>query len=176
MNESSKIVNILLHQNPLFIPAVVGFPIRDDEVLLMRRKSTQMGLGEGLVSGIGGKVGDLDEFPNETSTEALIREMAEEIGITPVEFSEVGRVRFVWTHKSTWNMDVKIYLVTLWNGDPRETDVAEPFWFKKDALPKERMWEDNRYWVPRVLAGERIDAVFIYGEDKTVVDYSLKLL
>ena len=162
----------VLKQNLTLIPAVVCFPVKDDDVLLMHRVKTSDGLGQDLVSGIGGKVGDQEAFKNETHDEALLREVKEEIGITPTMYRKVGRVRFIWATKPTWNMDVTIYIVDWWSGDPVESEVAKPIWHKVSELPKEKMWEDNLYWVPKILAGEIVDAVFLYGEDKKLAEHT----
>jgi hypothetical protein len=31
------------------------------------------------------------------------------------------------------------------------------------------MWDDARYWLPRVLAGEHVTASFVYSDDCDVV-------
>lgn len=166
MNQISKI----LQASPELIPAVVCFPVRGEDVLLIHRVKTSDGLGQDLVSGIGGKVGDDEAFKNETHDEALIREVWEEIGIKPTKYQKVGRVRFLWETKPKWNMDVVIYIVDEWEGEPIETEVAKPVWHKIANLPKENMWEDNLHWVPKVLSGEKVDAVFLYGPDKTIIE------
>lgn len=158
----------MLAQKPTLTSAVVGFAVRGDEVLLMHRIK---GLGQGLVSGIGGKVGDEEAFAHETPDQALVREFQEEIGITPTRYRKVGRVRFIWTTKPKWSMDVAIYLIDEWHGEPIETDVAKPIWHKINDLPTQNMWEDNLYWVPRILDGEYVDAVFLYGPDEKIIEH-----
>ena len=37
------------------------------------------------------------------------------------------------------------------------------------ALPFDRMWDDGRHWLPRVLAGERLRATFSYAPDRETV-------
>jgi len=39
----------------------------------------------------------------------------------------------------------------------------------KNDIPFEHMWRDNLYWLPRILAGERIRASFTFGEDNETV-------
>jgi len=38
-------------------------------------------------------------------------------------------------------------------------------------IPWGRMWEDNQYWLPKVLSGQQIDAIFLYRDDYKVVEY-----
>ena len=53
----------MLKQDPKFIPATVGFFVLDDKILLGQRKNTK--LGQDIYSGVGGKVGDHEEFKDE---------------------------------------------------------------------------------------------------------------
>jgi hypothetical protein len=39
-----------------------------------------------------------------------------------------------------------------------------------DDIPYEQMWDDDLYWLPRVLAGERVRATFTYRADNQTVD------
>lgn len=170
MNTTS-LIDKVLDTKPILIPAVVCFPVKDQDVLLMRRTKTSDGLGQDLISGIGGKVGDSETFRNETHEEALVREVHEEVGITPTKYRKIGRVRFLWETKPNWNMDVTIYIVEAWRGNPVETDVAKPVWHKISNLPKIHMWEDNHYWLPKVLEGEKVNAIFLYDENKKLSEH-----
>ena len=40
---------------------------------------------------------------------------------------------------------------------PVESDEMRPAWFRVDALPFAQMWQDAPHWLPRILAGERLD-------------------
>lgn len=187
-----------LTKDTLFTPAVVGYAIDGNKVLLGFRKKVSLGLGLNLISGIGGKVGDEEIFKNETPEEALIREFREEVHITPLEYEKVGRVRFVWTHKPQRNQDVNIYIIRSWKEIPEETEVVKPLWFPVDglfaksdiensekihrlrsiildSLPKDQMWEDNLDWVPLVLLGLKVDAVFVFGEEERVIKKDVKV-
>lgn len=129
------------------------------------------GLGENLIAGIGGKVGDNPEIQNETSKDALVRECREEIGISIKTFEEMGQVRFIFPHKPKWNQVVKVYIVSEWEGTPQETEVIKPLWYSVNDLPKEQMWDDNTYWIPKVLSGKKVNMTFLYGEDNQVKEY-----
>ncbi len=160
-----------LKQGVVFVPAVVCYFKKDDEVLLGLRKKVSLGLGENLIAGIGGKIGDQLEFQDETPEEALIREVKEEIGVTITQFKKVGRVRFIYQDKPKWQQDVQVYIVEGWKGDPQETDFVKPLWFSITQLPTSKMWEDNTYWIPKVLAGENVDAIFLLDNDGKVIEY-----
>ena len=153
-----------------FSPAVVCYLKKGNHVLLGLRKKVSLGLGENLIAGIGGKVGDSPGFEDETHEEALIREVHEEIEIQVLKYRRMGRVRFLFPHKPQWNQDVQVYVVNEWKGEPQETDVIKPIWVEVGDLPISQMWDDNTYWVPKVLLGEYVDAIFLYADDNKVIE------
>ena len=155
-------------------PAVVGYLRDGDKVCLGVRKKVSHGLGENLIAGIGGKVGDTPEIQNETPEEAIDREANEEIGVKVMEKQYRGRVRFIFSHKppdSKWNNDVKVYSITGWKGSPTETESTKPLWFSINDIPWKNMWEDNEHWLPKVLSGQQVDAVFLFSDDNKIVEY-----
>jgi 8-oxo-dGTP diphosphatase len=163
-----KTIESMLETNPQLTPAVVGYLTRGNKVLLGLRKKVSFGLGENLVAGIGGKI-----EADETADQALVREVEEEIGVTPTTYREVGNVTFLWTNKPKWNQKVTIYLVDEWTGEPQETDAIKPIWVNRNELPESQMWEDNLYWVPMVLEGKQIDATFLYNDEQKIAEHSM---
>lgn len=50
----------------------------------------------------------------------------------------------------------------------------EPQWYPVTSLPLDDMWDDERYWLLRVLAGERLAAELTYDEAcETVVRFEV---
>jgi hypothetical protein len=50
-----------------------------------------------------------------------------------------------------------------------------PSWFRVHEIPYDEMWDDDRYWLPYVLAGKRVRATFTYKADnETVEDFEIK--
>ena len=76
-----------------------------------------------------------------------------------------AHVTFLFPARPSWDMDVAIFTSADWSGEPVETEEIRPEWFPVAALPYDRMWEDAGRWLPRVLAGERLRAVFSYAAD-----------
>ena len=71
-------------------------------------------------------------------------------------------------------MVVSVFTTAEWTGEAAETREIRPEWFAVADLPLTRMWDDARYWLPRVLAGERLSATFSYAADcETVATASL---
>lgn len=163
-------INDFLKSGVVFTPAVVGYLIDGNRILLGIRKKVSLGLGENLVAGIGGKFEQDDKNPDNT----LDREVYEEIGVEVLEKNDFGCVKFIFEHKpldSKWNQSVDIYLITKWSGEPKETESIKPIWFNIKEIPWEKMWADNKIWLPKVLAGERINATFLHDSDNSVKEY-----
>jgi 8-oxo-dGTP diphosphatase len=58
----------------------------------------------------------------------------------------------------------------MWCGTPVESEEMAPSWFHVDEIPYEEMWDDDRHWLPHVLAGKRIQATFTYRADNETVE------
>jgi 8-oxo-dGTP diphosphatase len=89
-----------------------GLLVREDQILLARR-SPDRAFYPGVWDVIGGHC-DADETP----AEALVRELAEEIGVTPRAFEEVAVLpepRPAEHGESRYHM----FIVTAWAGEPR---------------------------------------------------------
>jgi 8-oxo-dGTP diphosphatase len=141
---------------------------RGREVLLGHKKT---GLGLGKIVGLGGHV-----EPGESPAEAAAREVKEESGIhvSVGSMTELAHVRFLFPARPSWDMDVVVFASAAWSGEAAETDEISPRWFPVAALPFDRMWDDARQWLPRVLAGERLAATFSYAPDcETVADATI---
>lgn len=137
-------------------PATLVFVFRDDKVLLIDKKT---GLGKGKVNGPGGKVD-----PGETPEQAAIRECQEELRITVSDLEHCGEHRFQFV--DGYSIHVHVYRTWSFEGHPTETREAAPLWTPVDAIPYERMWEDDQYWIPIMLRGQRFQARWIFDGDR----------
>ena len=144
-------------------PATLVFVFRGDEILLINKKT---GLGKGKVNGPGGKVD-----PGETPEQAAIRECREELHITVSDLEYCGEHRFQFV--DGYSIHVHVYRTWAFEGEPTETREAEPLWTPVDAIPYDRMWEDDRYWLPMVMRGERFQTRWIFDGDR-MVDYHIE--
>ena len=135
-----------------------------NEILLGLKKA---GFGEGKYGGFGGKI-----EAGEAVTMAAVRELQEETGIKVLEkdLQWMGHLTFLFPAKPDWSQMVHVFLATKWNGEPVESTEMIPAWFATDEIPFEQMWQDVYYWLPCILAGERIRARFAFKEDNDTVD------
>ena len=146
---------------------VQGYPAR--AVLLGLKKR---GFGMGKVGGIGGKIED-----GETAAVAAARELKEEAGLSVAaeELEHIATLRFLFPARPDWDHLVHVYLARAWRGTPTESGEISPAWFVVDRLPLDQMWDDASYWLPLVLAGQRLQGIFIYaGDNASVGEFSIE--
>jgi 8-oxo-dGTP pyrophosphatase MutT (NUDIX family) len=144
------------------------FPVRGDPIRAVLLGFKKAGFGAGKYAGFGGKV-----EAGETITSAAARELEEEAGIRAEKgrLERMAHLTFCFPAEPSWSQVVHAFLVTAWDGDPVESVEMESAWFTVDDLPFERMWQDNAHWLPRVLAGERVRAVFHFKGDNETIDH-----
>jgi 8-oxo-dGTP diphosphatase len=137
------------------------------QVLLGHKKT---GLGTGKIVALGGHVEE-----GESADQAAAREVKEEAGLTvdAAALTEVAGITFLFPERPRWDMTVNVFTTTEWDGEVTETAEITPQWFPVTALPLAGMWDDARYWLPRILAGERLRATFTYEADCETVASAL---
>ena len=134
------------------------------EVLLGMKKT---GFGTGKIVGPGGHV-----EPGETAAQAAVREVHEESGIRvePADLRDLGLVTFRFPARPDWDLSVAVFTAERFSGEAAESDEIAPKWYPVNGLPLEQMWDDARYWLPRMLAGEYLYADISYAADCRTVD------
>ncbi len=145
------------------------FARRGDEILLAMKKR---GFGAGKWNGVGGKLED-----GETIEQALVRETREEVGITPQRYQKVAELDFIQDADTPnpWHMYVYAYLCDEWLGEPTESEEMAPQWFKISEIPYTDMWDDDQYWLPQVLAGEKVQGYFTFDADDKLLTHDIRL-
>ena len=136
--------------------AVLCYLFDGDNVLLIDKKS---GLGKGLVNAPGGHIEE-----DETASEAAMREIAEETGISVTKVEHKGVLEFQFTDGLA--MRGHVFFAYEHSGELGETDEARPFWCPVSDLPYDKMWEDDRLWFPLALEGRRFTGRFIFEGEK----------
>lgn len=145
--------------------ATLCFVVRDERILLIHKKR---GIGAGKINGPGGRL-----EPGETPLACAIREVEEEVGITPTGLDPAGELRFQFT--DGLSIHGYVFRASGFRGEPVETDEALPFWTTLDAIPYERMWADDVLWIPHMLAGRRVDGRFLFEGDR-MLDHALRVV
>jgi 8-oxo-dGTP pyrophosphatase MutT (NUDIX family) len=140
---------------------VLGQPAR--AVLLGLKKR---GFGRGKYVGFGGKIEE-----GETVAMAAARELQEETGLSVLAegLDYVATLSFLFPARPDWDHLMHVYLAQTWQGAPTESPEVNPAWFAVERLPLGQMWDDASYWLPQILAGQRLRGTFIYADDNASV-------
>jgi 8-oxo-dGTP diphosphatase len=143
--------------------ATLLFVIRAGQVLLIHKKR---GLGAGKINGPGGRID-----PGETPEQCAVREVEEELCVTPVGLKEAGELFFQFV--DGLSLHGTVFTATDCRGEPKETDEAVPLWTPLDQIPFERMWADDRVWFPLMLEGRAFTGRFLFEKD-AMLGYDMK--
>ena len=145
--------------------ATLLFIFQGDQVLLMVKKR---GLGAGKINAPGGKMD-----PGESAMQCAIRETEEELCIRASGVEPAGVLRFQFIDGLAIHCEV--FRASGFDGVPTETDEGKPFWCAVDDIPYDRMWQDDQYWLPLMLAGRRFAGDFIF-DGEIMRDHRLEIL
>jgi 8-oxo-dGTP diphosphatase len=129
------------------------------QVLLGLKKT---GFGTGRWVGLGGHI-----EPGEKPAGAAAREVAEESSliVSPGTLEHMASIGFRFPDRPSWDQSVEVYLTDCYSGELAESDEIAPRWYPEDELPLAGMWDDAKYWLPRVLAGQRVTATITFAAD-----------
>lgn len=136
--------------------AVLTFIRRGGQLLLILKKR---GLGHGKINAPGGRL-----EAGETPEQAAVRETREEVGLTPLGLHIAGRLDFAFT--DGYSLRCHVFTADACEGTLAETDEADPFWCAESEIPYDRMWADDRLWVPLMLQGRWFEAQFVFDGDR----------
>jgi 8-oxo-dGTP pyrophosphatase MutT (NUDIX family) len=133
---------------------------RKQQRILLAMKKVRFGAGK--YNGMGGGVEE-----GETPAAAAVREILEEVRVTVKKehARAMGAIRFSFEGKPDWDRLVHLFLSEQWEGEPVETEEMAPEWFKVDEIPYDKMWIDDRFWLPLLLDGSTVDAEFHFEGD-----------
>lgn len=126
--------------------------------------------GKGKYNGFGGGI-EIWENPRGSA----IRETFDETGkgiiiLDPIKF---GEILFHFQGSEEQNHVVHFFRVTQYIGQPRESEEMRPEWFNVNEIPYDKMWNDDRYWLPLLLNGVRFRGRFEFGLDGKIVKQEL---
>jgi 8-oxo-dGTP pyrophosphatase MutT (NUDIX family) len=145
----------------------LGIIIQGDKILLGMKKR---GFGEGRWNGFGGKV-----KPDETIEQALIREMKEEASIDIISPEKVAIVEFEFLDSGNI-LEVHYYKITEYFGEPKESEEMIPKWFNIHEIPFEKMWPDDKYWMPLFLKNKKFKGKFWFKDKNTIINHNLEIV
>lgn len=127
------------------------------------------GFGAGRWNGFGGKLKD-----GEKIEEAVAREFKEEAGIDIGEIERVGVLEFEFKYKpENGIIEVHIFKANDFIGEPAESEEMKPQWFHIDEIPFNKMWPDDKHWMPLFLEGKKFNGRFLFGEGDEILEMRL---
>lgn len=136
--------------------AVLLFVIKDGLILLIRKKR---GLGAGKINAPGGRI-EAGERP----VDAAVRETREELLIDAHDPVSRGLLHFRFL--DGYGLTCEVFVSPDCSGEATETAEASPVWTPLDQIPFHEMWEDDRHWLPGVIAGRSFRAWFTFDGEK----------
>lgn len=137
--------------------------IEDGKRALLAMK--KRGFGEGWWNGYGGKVQE-----GESIEEAMVRELREESGIVAITYNERAVIEFFFKGTDK-EVEMHIFEISEYEGEPKETDEMSPKWFLKDDIPYDQMWPADRNWMPLFFEGKNFEGRAVFdGETKAFIE------
>lgn len=152
----------------------------NNEFLMLYRNKKENDINEGKWIGIGGKI-ESGESPDECN----LREVREEVGLVLKSFDFLGVVKF----RSDMYGDDDMHLYYSDDFEPEDPDAKRIFqegggytppeceegllkWIKKEELMTLPMWEGDRYFIRKILEGDKnISMTIKYeGDNCTVIN------
>jgi 8-oxo-dGTP diphosphatase len=132
--------------------------------VLLGLKKTGFGLGKWV--GLGGHIEE-----GEKPEAAAVREVREESGlVVPADsLQHMASIEFRFPVRPAWDQTAEVFVTSVFQGQPEDSDEVAPKWFAERELPLEMMWDDAQYWLPLVLAGEHVDVLIIFADDCATV-------
>lgn len=132
-------------------------------------KLANAGISKGKWNGPGGKF-----ERGETPTQNVIREVEEETSLCLVDPEYCGKIEFYMNGRGSLDYLVHIFLAKRFSGRARSSEEGRVRWFDLDEIPYEKMWDDDRYWLPLVLKGTKLNARFFYDKQNIhVTNYEI---
>jgi 8-oxo-dGTP diphosphatase/2-hydroxy-dATP diphosphatase len=126
------------------------------------------GFGQGRWNGFGGKI-----MAEEKINDAACREVKEESELEVCKLDERGIIDFEFRGNPEI-LEVHIFSAKEFLGEPKETEEMSPQWFDIDKIPFEKMWPDDKYWLPLFLAGKKFKGQFLFDDKDQVLEYKLE--
>lgn len=78
--------------------------------------------------------------------------------------------------QQTIAMATTVFSTAAFEGVPVETDEMAPVEFEEDAMPYDKMWQDDRVWQPLLFHGERFHGMFEFDDGTTMLQHHVRCL
>ncbi len=123
--------------------------------------------GRGKYNGFGGGLRE-----GETLEACAIRETLEESSLNIINPRKMGEILFQFEDGEQDHL-VHFFKAEEFSGIPAESNEMKPEWFDVKNIPYEKMWEDDRHWLPLLLKDEKFEGYFKYDINQKIKKYHL---
>ncbi|XP_002733266.1 oxidized purine nucleoside triphosphate hydrolase-like [Saccoglossus kowalevskii] len=142
----------------------IVYVVKDGKVLLGLKKR---GFGAGNWNGFGGKV-----ETGETIEQAARRELEEECALTVDRLEKIGVVDQEFVNDPVV-LEIHIFKADNYHGNPAESEEMKPKWFSAEDIPFDKMWADDKYWMPYLLKNVRFYGYYLFEGFHTIIKQKL---
>ena len=111
----------------------------------------------------------------ESVEDAAKRELKEECGITALDLEEIGILNFTF-EKDPGLLEVHLFRVSNFYGEPIETNGMKSQWLHRDNIPYDSMWPDDKFRLPLFLNGKKFNGDFHFLDNNTLIRHNIKEL
>ncbi len=147
----------------------LGYLERGNMICLSTKKTN---FGAGKLNGYGGKI-----EKNETIVDCIVREILEEstVVVSPEKCELVGELYMKVTDNEEWKETaIYVFKISVFIGEPIETNEMKPEWYMKDSIPYENMWISDQKWFPTFLDGKKFVGHFTLSEAGVLNQWNIK--
>ena len=127
--------------------------------------------GKGRWNGYGGKV-----KKGESVEESAVREIEEESRIKASKLEKMGIINFEFKKTPGDILEVHFFHILDYKGEAIETEEMRPRWFDIEKLPYNKMWPDDRYWMPIFLRGEKFKGRIYFKDQNTILEEKIRIV
>ncbi len=139
------------------------FDEENHRLLMIYKKRGQ---GTGKMNVPGGKI-----RPGESAEQAAIRETKEETGIEPVNPVEVGKLEFYFPESESWSNSCTVFTAKSFTGSLiPDTEECSAVWIPQNAVPLDKMWDADRFWMPLLMAGKYFHRAYTFDKHDMVLE------
>jgi len=68
-------------------------------------------------------------------------------------------------------LEVHVFEVPKFEGKLLESEEMKPQWFKVSEIPFDKMWPDDKYWLPLFLKKKKFEGSFHFRNSEILLSY-----